>query len=239
MGVVLSGTPFIPISKEHKVHASADTGATIINSFGSIYDAFLREPFNNLLSSYDAQNYYNSDLENIAYKAPNFRQGTFAISVFDFYKNQNFSKKIKLGYPNGTIEYKTIKHGEQLTINQTGILIDLDPDGSGDLHYVSQQLLNSNAGIALTNWQKFYLKKANQTSINLSLLFKFYPQANPLNVIRNKEMYFNNLNSTKKAMATITSETISATEFSDNYERLNTQENLDQTDRMFTFSLDS
>ncbi|HDX9614785.1 TPA: hypothetical protein ROY01_006017 [Bacillus toyonensis] len=226
------------MTKEHKVYADVDTAGTILTTFGTVYDLFLREPFTNWLSSFDAQSGYDSGLENIGYKAPDFGDGQFAISVFDFYKNQNFSKKVKIGYPNGTIEYKTIKHGEQLIIKQAGTLIDLDPDGDGDFHYISKHLLKSNTGIALTNWQTFYLKKANQKSINLTLLFRFYANTNPVFVVSEKEKYYNDLNSTRKAMATITSQPIYKTDFIDNYEKLSTEETYDQANRIFNFSLD-
>ncbi|PEI82694.1 cell wall-binding protein, partial [Bacillus pseudomycoides] len=90
-----------------------------------------------------------------------FKKGEFGISVFDYYKNQDFSRKVKLAYPDGKVEYKTIKHGEQLRIKQAGVIVDLTPDKpeifNHDIIYISQQNLNGDAGISLTNWQTFYL----------------------------------------------------------------------------------
>ncbi|MDM5430997.1 hypothetical protein [Bacillus mycoides] len=211
------GVLFSPnlITSEHKVSAAVDasTKSTVIKTFGNVYDLFLREPFSNWLSSFDAQSGYNSTLENIAYKAPEFRQGQFAISVFDFYKNQNFSKKIKLGYRDGRIEYKTVKHGEQLIIKESGVLVDLTPDKADkskhEILFVTQSALNrGNVGVSTTNWQTFYLKKASQTSINFPMLLRFYPRENPGNFSFDSNKLYDALDPVKKSMATITTETI-------------------------------
>ncbi|PHA43896.1 cell wall-binding protein, partial [Bacillus pseudomycoides] len=75
MGVLFSANPVT----ENKVSASigADTIATILKSMGDIYDAFIREPVFDHISSTNAQNRYNGDLENLAYVAPSFKKGEF------------------------------------------------------------------------------------------------------------------------------------------------------------------
>lgn len=130
MGVLFSGIPLSGPLTEHKVHANVSTSATVIKTFGSVYNAFLREPLGRGLELLDVQNGANSTYENIAYKALIFQRGEFGITVFDYYKNLNFSKKVKLLHPGGQIEYKTIKHGEQLSIKQAGTIVDLNPDES-------------------------------------------------------------------------------------------------------------
>ncbi|TKH15458.1 hypothetical protein FC697_23620, partial [Bacillus wiedmannii] len=77
------------VTPEHKVSAAdASTGGTVIQAFEGVYDKFLKEPFSNWLFEQAAKYDYDPENENIAYKAPNFKKGEFAISVFDFYKNQ-------------------------------------------------------------------------------------------------------------------------------------------------------
>ncbi|PEK55873.1 hypothetical protein CN590_28470, partial [Bacillus pseudomycoides] len=98
--------------------ADVDTRETILTTFGDTYDTFLKEPFVILLSEQSAKYDYTANNENRAYKAPTFNKGEFGISVYDYYKNQNFSKKIKVFYEDGKVEYKTIKHGQQLLIKQ-------------------------------------------------------------------------------------------------------------------------
>ncbi|MGG1340274.1 hypothetical protein ABE244_06795 [Bacillus toyonensis] len=169
MGILFSASPLASPLTENKVKADVDTFGTVVTTFGSIYDAFLKEPFVRWLGELDAVYLYHHGLENSAYKAPTFQKGEFGISVFDYYKNQNFSKKVKLAYPDGKVEYKTIKHGEQLRIKQAGTIVDLTPDepdlSKHNLFYVSKGHLEGmygvfpggGTGIALTNWQTFYL----------------------------------------------------------------------------------
>ncbi|WP_194145265.1 hypothetical protein [Bacillus wiedmannii] len=213
LGILCGGaTVVVP---EQKVAAAVDTstGGTIVTTFGDIYHTFLQKPFSKWLSSFDAQYGYDSELENIGYVAPEFKQGQFAISVFDFYKNQNFSKKIKLGYRDGRIEYKTVKHSEQLIIKEAGVLVDFTPDEANpnkhEVIMVTQSALDrGHVGVSTTNWQTFYLKKANQTSINFPMLLKFYPRANPGNFSFDEDRLYNQLDPVRKAMATVTTEVI-------------------------------
>ncbi|PGO74599.1 hypothetical protein CN980_16225 [Bacillus cereus] len=215
------------MTPENKVFADASTKGVIFKAtFGNIYDKFLQEPFSNWLSSWDAQYGYNADLENIGYKAPEFKQGQFAITVFNFYKNQDFCKRVKLLNPDGTTEIRTINHGEQLIIKQPGTLVKLNYDPSayhtdqyadgtqGNYIYVTQSMIDQgNLGISIANWQTFYLEKANTPSINLSLILKFYPRENPGNFSFDAEALYNRLDPVRKAMATVTSNPIDRSNF--------------------------
>ncbi|MED1060576.1 hypothetical protein P4T67_30455, partial [Bacillus mycoides] len=56
-------------------------------------------------------------------------------------------------------------------IKQAGIIVDLTPDASDpyehDMYYITQkQLDDGNTGIALTNWQTYYLKSDNSGQMN-------------------------------------------------------------------------
>ncbi|EJS62399.1 hypothetical protein ICU_04992 [Bacillus cereus BAG2X1-1] len=231
------------LASAQKTAVDTSTAGTVIQTFGSVYDQFLKEPFSNWLTSFDAEYGYDNRNENISYKAPGFGQEQFAISVFDFYKNPDFSKKIKIGYPDGTVAYKTVKHGEQLVIKQAGVLIDLDPDSEkaveGDVHYITQNILYSgNLGVSLINWQTFYLKKASETFINLPMILRFYLNVNPGNFSFDKYVLYNELDPIKKAMATVTTDTISKEDFINSF-NLTTEEIQDFSERVFTFQFDN
>ncbi|MDM5431133.1 hypothetical protein [Bacillus mycoides] len=209
------------VTPEHKASAAVDasTGGTVVKTFGDVYNTFLREAFSNWLSSFDAQSGYDGELENIGYKAPEFKTGEFAITVFDFYKNQNFSKTVRVyNYEGNFYKNYTIKHGEQLVIKEEGVLILLNPEETNltkqnFVHVTREMLHEGNLGLSLTNWQTFYLKKANQQSINFPMLLKFYPKANPGNFSFDENVLYNRLDAKRKAMATVTSEPISQQDF--------------------------
>ncbi|WP_369902143.1 N-acetylmuramoyl-L-alanine amidase family protein [Bacillus manliponensis] len=216
MGILFSSVSVT----EHKVKADVDTAATIITTVGSVYDAFLKEPFVKWLEEIDAKNLYNRGLENSAYIAPTYQKGEFGITVFDYYKNQNFSKKVKIAYADGKVEYKTIKHGQQLRIKEAGTVVDLTPDepelSKHNLLYITQkQLDEGKTGVALTNWQTFYLESSNEGHYT-SLADKFVQQAFPgaytkagvLDVRYNFRDLFNKLPEDKRKLGTATSEPV-------------------------------
>ncbi|QIW21818.1 hypothetical protein [Bacillus thuringiensis] len=210
MGIVFSFNSFT----KHKAKADVDTRETILTTFGDTYDTFLKEPFVIFLSEQSAKNDYLANNENRAYKAPTFNKGEFGISVYDYYKNQNFSKEIKIFYKEGKVEHKTIKHGQQLLIKQAGIIVDLNPDASDlyerDVYYITQkQLDEGNTGIALTNWQTYYLRSDNRGQMNGPLALKFirqeFPNIKPGSASFDLEKLFHALPEEKQKLATITS----------------------------------
>ncbi|HDX9590745.1 TPA: cell wall-binding protein [Bacillus pseudomycoides] len=222
MGVLLSANPFPSPLTEHKAHADVDTFATIVTTFGEVYDAFLAEPFGKWLEEIDAKNSYAARLENVAYKAPTFQKGEFGISAFDFYKDKNFSKTVKLSYPNGKVEYKTIKHGQQIRIKDAGTIVDLTPDepelSKHDILYITQkQLDEGNTGVSLTNFKTYYLKSDNRGNRNV-LAGRFEQQEFPGYFLNNgsgvrdiryaNEDLFSKLPEEKRMLATITSEPV-------------------------------
>ncbi|MEK4933805.1 MULTISPECIES: N-acetylmuramoyl-L-alanine amidase family protein [Bacillus] len=218
MGILFSASPVT----EYKVKADVDTFATIVTTFGNVYDTFLKEPFGKWLEEQDAKNSYASRLENVAYKAPTFNKGEFGISVFDYYKDQNFSKKIKIAYTNGKVEYKTIKHGEQIRIKGAGTIVDLTPDepelSKHDILYITQkQLDEGNTGVSLTNFKTYYLKSDNSGGKNV-LAAEFERQEFPGYFLTNgsglrdiryvNEDLFSKLPEEKRVLATITSQPV-------------------------------
>ncbi|WP_142317056.1 cell wall-binding protein [Bacillus toyonensis] len=220
MGVLFSGIPLATPLTEHKVKADVDTAATIITTFGKIYDSFLAEPFGKWLDELGAKNGYNSDLENSGYKAPTFEKGEFGITAFDYYKNKDFSKTVKLSYPNGKAEYKTIKHGQQIRIKQAGTIVDLTPDepelSKHDILYITQKQLNEgNTGVSLTNFKTYYLQSDNSGRRN-ALGEKFLKQVFPnaylssglIDVRYSEDELFKELPEDKRVLATITSKPV-------------------------------
>ncbi|MBJ7930877.1 MULTISPECIES: hypothetical protein [Bacillus cereus group] len=219
MGVLFSGIPLATPSTEYKVKADVDTFGTIVTTFGSIYDAFLKEPFTAWLEEINAKTSYDNFYENITYKAPVFQKGEFGISVFDYYKDKNFSKKVKLAYPNGQVEFKTIKHGEQIRIKEAGTIVDLTPDepelSKHNLLYITQkQLDEGNTGVSLTNFKTYYLQSDNSGRRN-ELGYKFLQQTFPNayhNGIRNwgvdEDALFKRLPAEKQILGTSTSKTV-------------------------------
>ncbi|MEH7455926.1 cell wall-binding protein [Bacillus sp. JJ1127] len=217
MGILFSSAPIT----EHKVKADVDTAATIITTFGEIYNTFLAEPFGEWLDETSAKSLYNRGLENSAYIAPTFQKGEFGITVFDYYKDQNFSKKVKVAYADGKVEYKTIKHGQQLRIKQAGTIVDLTPDepevSKHNLLYITQkQLDEGKTGVALTNWQTFYLESSNEGHYT-NLADKFvrgefpgaYTKGGVLDVRYTFRDLFNQLPEDKRKLGTATSEPVS------------------------------
>ncbi|MDM5235278.1 cell wall-binding protein [Bacillus cereus] len=220
MGILFSATPLAGPLMENKVKADVDTAATIITTFGSIYDAFLKEPFGNWLEQIDVKSYYYAEHENIAYKAPTFQKGEFGISVFDYYKDKNFSKKIKIAYADGNVEYKTIKHGQQIRIKQAGTIVDLTPDepspSKHDILYITQkQLDEGKTGVALATFKTYYLQSDNsgrKNNLEDKYLRETFPNAylkSGLPDIRvNEDELFKKLPKEKQMLATITSEPV-------------------------------
>ncbi|MGR3779331.1 cell wall-binding protein [Bacillus paramycoides] len=220
MGVLFSGIPLATPLTEHKVKADVDTVATVITTLGSIYNAFAAEAFGQWLEDVNAETSYDNFYENITYMAPTFQKGEFGISAFDYYKNQNFSKRVKLAYPDGTTEYKTIKHGEQIRIKQAGTIVDLTPDepelSKHDILYITQkQLDEGNTGVSLTNFKTYYLQSDNSSRRN-DLGYKYLKQRFPNaynNGIRvpgvDENELFKKLPAEKQMLGTSTSKTVS------------------------------
>lgn len=220
MGILFSASPIASPLTENKVKADVDTFATIVTTFGSIYDAFIKEPFGKWLEELDAKNYYRADHENLAYKAPTFQKGEFGISVFDYYKDKNFSKKVKLVYPNGKVEYKTIKHGEQIRIKQAGTIVDLTPDelelSKHDILYITQkQLDEGKTGVALATFKTYYLQSDNSGRRN-NLADKYLRETFPNAYLKSglpdvrvdENELFKKLPEEKRMLGTITSEPV-------------------------------
>ncbi|PHE93117.1 hypothetical protein COF81_18460 [Bacillus pseudomycoides] len=225
MGVLFSASPLASPLTENTVKADVGTFGTVVTTFGNIYDAFLAEPFGKWLEKIDVETTYRAFNENIAYKAPTFKKGEFGISAFSYYKDKDFSKKVKLAYPNGTVEYKTIKHGEQIRIKQAGTMVDLTPDepdlyNHNILYITPKQLDEGNTGISLTNFKTYYLQSDNsgrKNELGYKFLKQHFPNAyhngSPVWGVNQDEL-FKKLPVEKQILGTSTSEPISDLQFS-------------------------
>nr|WP_176545554.1 hypothetical protein [Bacillus pseudomycoides] len=68
----------------------------------------------------DLTNYAGPYAENVSYRAPNFKSGEFNISVHHTKDDGNFTKSIKVLYPNGKSEIHNLRSGQQLQITEAG-----------------------------------------------------------------------------------------------------------------------
>ncbi|MDM5430999.1 hypothetical protein [Bacillus mycoides] len=247
MGVLFSGIPLSGSLTEHKVHADVGTTGAVLQQVGNVYKLFIERPLAEFLEL-ESVRYNNANRmhENIAYLAPTFRRGEFSITVFDYYKNQNFSKNVKLLYPSGQIEYKTIKFGEQLTIKQAGTIVDLNPDtfepSKHDLLYITQQQLDDgNTGISLTNFGTYYQQKRG-SGYNINTLgekylkqefrYAFNAQTGFILPGYNEEELFNQLPEDKRIIGTVTAQPVGR-EILSNYVMNNSTARADFNNRAF------
>lgn len=217
MGILFSASPVT----EYKVKADVDTFGTVVTTLGSIYDAFGKETFTKYLEEVNAKNSYDNFWENVTYMAPTFKKGEFGITVFDYYKNQDFSQKVKIAYPNGKVEYKTIKHGQQLRIKDAGTIVDLTPDepelSKHNILYITQkQLDEGNTGVSLTNFKTYYLESDNsgrRNELGWDFIKKqfpnaYHPQSGLPNIGVNEDELFKKLPEDKQMLGTSTSKTV-------------------------------
>ncbi|PDX99429.1 hypothetical protein [Bacillus pseudomycoides] len=222
MGVLFSASPLASPLTENTVKADVGTFGTVVTTFGNIYDKFLKEPLGKWLEEIDVKSYYYAEHENLAYKAPTFQKGEFGISAFSYYKDKDFSKKVKIAYANGQVEYKTIKHGEQIRIKDANTMVDLTPDkpelSGHDILYITQNLLDAgNKGVSLTNFKTYYLQSDNsgrRNTLGDKYLKQEFPHYYP-NGLRvwgvDEDELFKKLPVEKQILGTITSEPISET----------------------------
>ncbi|TKH21779.1 hypothetical protein FC697_14865 [Bacillus wiedmannii] len=218
MGVLFSANPF----SEKKVHADV---IDVLSIGADIYSAFVEKPLNERLLKEQVKKTYTAENENFGYLAPTFQKGKFAISVFDFYKNKNFSKKVKIYYDNtrfgDKVEEKTIKHGEQLIITEPRTIVAFYPDENDqskqETFLVTQEHLNmGNKGVALSNWQTYYVEKDPTRPRNHVMGIAAITQSiqkNPAYAEENFDQYFERLSDAKQRQLTVTTKLVTKSKF--------------------------
>lgn len=207
LGILFSTTPIA----EHKASASIatilDVGITSLGIVKDIYQALGIE-----VGDPDLKDYTGPYAENISYRAPNFKSGEFSISVHHTKNDLNFTKQIKVLYPNGKSEIHNLKSGQQLKITEAGTIVDLNPGAASvaehDLLYITQsQLDEGKTGVALNQVKTIYVEKTSGQ--NRILVHNFYKKKFGKNSLDGFKGLltdlFSHLTEEQKKVATLTS----------------------------------
>ncbi|ENQ3077390.1 cell wall-binding protein [Bacillus cereus] len=155
--------------------------------------------------------------ENITYRAPNFTSGEFNISMHHTADDSNFTKSVKVLYPNGKIEIHKLRSGQQLRITEAGTIIDLNPDAKSvsehDLLYITQaQLDEGKTGVVMNQGQTAFVEKTSGKNPRLVIPFhkKRYPSyTSEWSFARGTDALFNELSEEEKQISTLTSKPVS------------------------------
>ncbi|MDP7980356.1 N-acetylmuramoyl-L-alanine amidase family protein [Bacillus sp. WLY-B-L8] len=155
--------------------------------------------------------------ENITYRAPNFTSGEFNISMHHTADDSNFTKSVKVLYPNGKIEIHKLRSGQQLKITEAGTIIDLNPDAKSvsehDLLYITQaQLDEGKTGVVMNQGQTAFVEKTSGKNPRLVIPFhkKRYPSyTSEWSFARGTDALFNELSEEEKQISTLTSKPVS------------------------------
>ena len=155
--------------------------------------------------------------ENITYRAPNFTSGEFNISMHHTADDSNFTKSVKVLYPNGKIEIYKLRSGQQLKITEAGTIIDLNPDAKSvsehDLLYITQaQLDEGKTGVVMNQGQTAFVEKTSGKNPRLVIPFhkKRYPSyTSEWSFARGTDALFDELSEEEKRISTLTSKPVS------------------------------
>ncbi|WP_243526737.1 N-acetylmuramoyl-L-alanine amidase family protein [Bacillus pseudomycoides] len=155
--------------------------------------------------------------ENITYRAPNFTSGEFNISMHHTEDDSNFTKSVKVLYPNGKIEIHKLRSGQQLKITEAGTIIDLNPDAKSvsehDLLYITQaQLDEGKTGVVMNQGQTAFVEKTSGKNPRLVIPFhkKRYPSyTSEWSFARGTDALFAELSDEEKRISTLTSKPVS------------------------------
>ncbi|MDM5153653.1 cell wall-binding protein [Bacillus sp. DX1.1] len=155
--------------------------------------------------------------ENITYRAPNFTSGEFNISMHHTEGDSNFTKSVKVLYPNGKIEIHKLRSGQQLKITEAGAIIDLNPDAKSvsehDLLYITQaQLDEGKTGVVMNQGQTAFVEKTSGKNPRLVIPFhkKRYPSStSEWSFARGTDTLFAELSDEEKRISTLTSKPVS------------------------------
>ncbi|WJE67339.1 cell wall-binding protein (plasmid) [Bacillus mycoides] len=153
--------------------------------------------------------------ENISYRAPSFKSGEFNISMHHTKDDSNFTKTIKVLYPDGKIEIHKLKSGQQLQIKEAGTIVDLNPDAGSvlehNLLYITQaQLDEGKTGIALNQAKTIYVEKTSGKNdrLVLELHEKNHKQTTRWEFARGVDALFAELSDEEKRISTLTSKPV-------------------------------
>ncbi|HDX9591473.1 TPA: cell wall-binding protein [Bacillus pseudomycoides] len=175
LGILFSMAPIAENKASAGVGAVLDITITVLGAVANTYEALGLEP-GDIAPSTTIDVY----AENLAYQAPNFKSGEFNISMYHTQGDMNFTKSVKVRYPNGRIENHQLKSGQQLKITDAGAIIDLNPNAANisehDLLYITQAQLNEGkTGVVMNQDHTAFVEKASGKNPRiLNPLYKKY-----------------------------------------------------------------
>ncbi|HDR8474846.1 TPA: cell wall-binding protein [Bacillus cereus] len=232
LGILFSLAPVA----ENKASAGLATVLDVtITSLGIVADVY--EKLGISVGEPDLSNYTGPYAENVSYRAPNFKSGEFNISVHHTKGDSNFTRTIKVLYPDGKSEMKELKSGQQLKITEPGTIVDLKPFAESvsehDLLYITQaQLDEGKTGVALNQAITVYVEKASGE--NKVLVDEFYKKkfgADSLDGFKGLGVdRFSYLTEEQKKVSTLTSHPVNR-EVLSNYVTNNPKSQADFNDR--------
>ncbi|WP_018766968.1 N-acetylmuramoyl-L-alanine amidase family protein [Bacillus sp. 105MF] len=217
LGILFSVAPIAENKASAGIGTVLDVTITSLGIVKDIYEALGISPEDGPNPS-DTTRYS----ENISYRAPSFKSGEFNISMHHTKNDTNFTKTIKVLYPNGKSEIHKLKSGQQLQITEAGTIVDLNPDAGSvsehDLLYITQaQLDEGKTGIALNQAKTIYVEKTSGQ--NPRLVDEFYKKKfgpNSLDGFKGLGVdRFSYLTEEEKKIATLTSHPVGREVLSD------------------------
>ncbi|XLP22166.1 N-acetylmuramoyl-L-alanine amidase family protein [Bacillus toyonensis] len=174
LGILFSMAPIA----ENK--ASAGIGAAVldvgISSLGIVKDIY--QSLGIEVGDSDLTDYTGPNAENISYRAPSFNPGEFNLSMHHTKDDLNFTRPVKVLYPNGKSEIHKLQSGKQLKITEAGTIVDLNPYAASasehNLLYITQsQLDEGKTGVALNQSIVLYVEKTSgQNNILVNQFYK-------------------------------------------------------------------
>ncbi|MGG1343700.1 cell wall-binding protein [Bacillus toyonensis] len=218
LGILFSMAPIAENKASAGIGAVLEGGITIFGAIANVYETLGLAP-----GDIEPSTTIDVYAENIAYKAPNFTTGEFNISMHHTKGDSNFTKSVKVLYPNGEIEIHKLKSGQQLKITQAGIIIDLNPDAKSisghDLLYITQaQLDEGKTGVVMNEDHTGFVEKASGKNPRLlNPLYKKYATDDPVRdwtvIAKDGDYLFNQisnkLSNEQKQLVTLTSKPVS------------------------------
>ncbi|WP_410985279.1 N-acetylmuramoyl-L-alanine amidase family protein [Bacillus cereus] len=207
LGILFSVAPIAENKANAGVATVLDVGITSLGILANVWEALGIE-----VGDPDLTTYTGPYAENVSYRAPNFKSGEFNISVHHTKGDSNFTRPIKVLYPNGKSEIKNLKSGQQLKITEAGTIVDLKPYAESvsehDLLYITQaQLDEGKTGVALNQEITLFVEKTSGQ--NKVLVDEFYKKrfgANSLDGFKGLGVdRFSYLTEEQKQVATLTS----------------------------------
>ncbi|QWH15399.1 cell wall-binding protein (plasmid) [Bacillus mycoides] len=232
LGILFSMAPIAENKASASLGVIVDVGITSLGMLKDIYEALGIE-----VGDPDLTDYTGPYAENVSYRAPSFNAGEFNISMHHTKDDSNFTRPVKVLYPNGKSEIHTLKSGQQLKITEAGTIVDLNPYAKSasehNLLYITQEQLNEGkTGVALNQSIIVYVEQTSGQ--NKVLVDEFYKKrfgANSLDGLKGLGVdRFSYLTDEQKKVATMTSHPVDRTVLS-NYVTNNPEALMDFHDR--------